>query len=428
MSLGLFSKLIDAVEWRPESRDAVAYHFPENNLTTYTQLVVNESQEAVLFKDGQAIGKFGPGRHTLDTRNLPVLHTIFGIPFDGKNPFTAEVWFVNKLDFKSVDFTTEMFRYHDPDYKVMVPLVGRGRLGFKVVDSVKFLKKIIGTCEIFEVCDLTGYFDAELTTTVTSAVSAKMQADAIGIKTVSGYFDRLSAYAGDSLKEVFSSYGISLVSFYIVAVDIDESRPEGEEIVNAMAEQSAQSIAGYTWQQKKAFGIADEQIKVAGEALKSKTEFGVLGAMMMASGGGSFFGGGLGGTVAGAMTPVTSMAGFEPRLSGQVNSAGVRMVFCSKCAKKYPSNVRFCPYCGDAYNACPNCGWDNDEKALRCVKCGTPLVDGSGGVCEKCGNPIPSGIDFCSQCGKPVGHICSRCKTVVKAGVQFCPTCGKKFL
>ncbi|MBK8365121.1 MAG: SPFH domain-containing protein [Bacteroidetes bacterium] len=92
------SSIIDFVKWdtRPEEQ-LFAWKFPETNLSTYTQLIVSESQEAILFSKGQVVGKFGPGKHTLNTENLPILRNLFGIPFGGKNPFTAEVWFVNKL-------------------------------------------------------------------------------------------------------------------------------------------------------------------------------------------------------------------------------------------------------------------------------------------------------------------------------------------
>src|ERR1700709_2446625 len=91
--------IIDFVNWSPDSNyNFFAYRFPEANLSTYTQLVVQESQEAVLFSKGQIIGKFGPGKHTLNTENLPLLRTLYGLPFGGKNPFMAEVWFVNKIE------------------------------------------------------------------------------------------------------------------------------------------------------------------------------------------------------------------------------------------------------------------------------------------------------------------------------------------
>ena len=54
------------------SPDVFAWKFPNSELGTWTQLIVNESQEAVLHKGGQALDLFGPGRHTLDTANIPM--------------------------------------------------------------------------------------------------------------------------------------------------------------------------------------------------------------------------------------------------------------------------------------------------------------------------------------------------------------------
>ena len=105
--------IIDLVKWSPQGNKTIyAYRFPETNLSTYTQLIVQESQEAVLFSKGQIVGKFGPGKHTLNTENLPILRNLFGIPFGGKNPFTAEVWFVNKIQTFSIDWTVrKMLKY-----------------------------------------------------------------------------------------------------------------------------------------------------------------------------------------------------------------------------------------------------------------------------------------------------------------------------
>src|SRR5574344_1843408 len=118
--------IIDSVSWRPTDKDTFAWHYPQTNLTTYTQLVVMESQEAVLFKEGQMLGKFGPGRHTLDTKNLPLLNTLYGLPFGGKNPFTAEVWFVNKLQPYNIDWSIDRMDIHDADYNTGIPLVADG--------------------------------------------------------------------------------------------------------------------------------------------------------------------------------------------------------------------------------------------------------------------------------------------------------------
>ena len=47
-----------------------------------SQVVVEESQAAVIFRDGKALDTFGPGRHTLVTQNLPFLTKLLGLPFE----------------------------------------------------------------------------------------------------------------------------------------------------------------------------------------------------------------------------------------------------------------------------------------------------------------------------------------------------------
>lgn len=65
---------IDCASWKPQSDEFVfAYRYPETNLSTFTQLIVAESQEAFLFSKGQMMDKFGPGKHTLNSENIPIL-------------------------------------------------------------------------------------------------------------------------------------------------------------------------------------------------------------------------------------------------------------------------------------------------------------------------------------------------------------------
>ena len=61
--------------------DVFAWKYPEDELGTWTQLIVSESQEAVLFKGGKALDVFQSGRHTLETENIPLLNQILKLPF-----------------------------------------------------------------------------------------------------------------------------------------------------------------------------------------------------------------------------------------------------------------------------------------------------------------------------------------------------------
>src|SRR6187401_162856 len=53
------------------------------------QLIVQESQEAVFFRDGKAMDTFGPGRHTLTTLTCRSIREAPRIPWR-KSPFRAK--------------------------------------------------------------------------------------------------------------------------------------------------------------------------------------------------------------------------------------------------------------------------------------------------------------------------------------------------
>jgi len=384
---------IDLVEWNDARNDIFAWKFGQNknnNLSTFTQLIVRESQEALLFSKGQILGKFGPGKHTLNTENLPLLRGLFGIPFGGKNPFTAEVWFVNKTAPLTIDWRTDTMRFRDPEYGEMVPLFAAGRYGLKVEDAERFLVQLVGTLTQFTATDLTDHFIGPLVSKTKSSIIAFMQANQVGITTISARLDDLSKFIQEPLKEFWETYGMLMTGYYITSVDLDTSTDDGKKIAAALSDRSAQNIAGYTWQQKQGFGVANN-------ALSGGSDMGILGAAVMTG----MMGGGGAGIGQAMMQPPQQAGGMYP--GGANPAAGRKEVFCAKCAKKYAATSNFCPFCGNKYNPCPRCGSDNLEGSKRCVSCGTALESaqqgGFGNACPRCGQPAAPGVRFCPGCG-----------------------------
>lgn len=396
---------IDVVEWQPQSNDIFAWKFPHENLSTGTQLIVRESQEAVFFSKGQILGKFGAGKHTLSTENLPLLRNLYGIPFGKKNPFTAEVWFVNKAAPLTIDWTTSPVRIMDADYGQMIPIVSKGRYGLKVQDAEKFLVKLVGTLTEFNSHQLTDHFMGPLVAKTNSTIVSYMTTNRVGIMQISAFLDQLSTFLSEPLNKFWDEYGFDLTGFYVTSVDIDTSTSDGKKIADAMSDRSAQNIAGYTWQQKQSFGTVNNAVQ------NSRGGIGMMGAAMM-------MGGGLGGNagLGNAMMSPTGTGNFAQNqnggsFGGNIGSSPINQkseVFCSRCGRKFPATSKFCPYCGDPYNPCPVCGRDNDVNAKRCAFCGASLVTSNG---------VNNAIS---------GNTCSRCGTTVSLGTKFCPNCGNR--
>lgn len=420
--------IIDCVSWSPQGPEVVyAYKYPHNNLSTYTQLIVNESQYALLFSKGELMGKFGPGKHTLDTENLPILRSLYGIPFGGKNPYMAQVWFVNRIEAFNIPWSIRKLAVHDSDYQTNLPLFIDGHYGVKIVDPEKFIIKMVGTRDIFTQDDLTSQFEGEFTTKAKSAIVSFMIQNQIGYKSVSAHLEDFSNLLRRKLNEFWEPMGIELAKFYVSNVDIDTTTEEGRKVKEAIATQSSMSITGHTWQQEQMFGTANNALSNMGDGMGGGGLLGGLMAINMMSG----MGGAMGGA---AMNPQYQQPTFGGQQgSGAVqqganNVGNVKMVFCSACAKKFPSSMGFCPNCGNKYRPCPNCGSDNPEEARRCVNCGNPL---SGGTpkCPHCHTEIPAGCSFCPGCGQPVmsnSNTCSRCGATLPPTAKFCPHCGNK--
>lgn len=418
--------IIDSISWNPQGNEITyAHKYPENNLSTYTQLVVNESQVALLFSKGELMGKFGPGKHTLSTENVPVLRRLFGLPFGGKNPYMAQVWFVNLIDTYSIPWAITRLAIHDADYQTNLPLMIEGQYGVRVTDPEKFLIKMVGTRDNFTQRDLTMQFEGEFSTKAKSAIVTFMTGNQIGYKSISGHLAGLSDMLKEALSDFWKDQGIELTKFYVSNIDIDTTTPEGRKVKEAIATQSSMSITGHTWQQEQIFDTANNAMSSIGSG-----SGGLLGGLMAIN-----MMGGMGRGMSGAaMSPQYQQptfggsAGSQGASHGGTQGTGLRMVYCSSCSKKFPSNMKYCPHCGNEYRPCPNCGSDNMESARRCVNCGTTL---SGGPqkCPHCHTVLVAGTAFCPGCGQPVitsGDTCTQCGNQLPPSAKFCPVCGKK--
>lgn len=75
--------IIDLVKWDTNNPRLLVWKFPSQELSTWTQLVVNDSQEAWLVHEGHYEGPFEVGRHVLSTENIPVISNLLNLPFGG---------------------------------------------------------------------------------------------------------------------------------------------------------------------------------------------------------------------------------------------------------------------------------------------------------------------------------------------------------
>ena len=243
------------------SPDVFAWKHPNSELGTWTQLIVNESQEAVLFKGGQALDVFQSGRHTLDTKNIPLLNKIINLPFGGRSPFAAEIWYINKAYNLDIKWGTPTpIQIQDPKFGVFVPVRTFGQFGMKIDEAKKFLVKLVGTLSVFDSDSITNYFRGLYVSKVKDSISAYLIKKEIGTLEINAYISELSNHIKETMQPVFDEYGITLVNFYIKNISIPEDDPSVIQLKDALAKRAEMNIVGYNYQQQRSFDTLDSEL------------------------------------------------------------------------------------------------------------------------------------------------------------------------
>ena len=389
--------VIDLVKW-DGNPNILAWKFHSEELSTWTQLIVNETQEAYLVKSGVYQGPFGAGRHTLSTENIPYLSKLINLPFGGKSPFTAEVWFVNLATNLSIKWgTPDPIQLNDPKYQIMVPVRAFGQYGIRISDPKKFLLKWVGTLKVFDAYTLSDYFKGVFATKIKTGIANAIIKQGISVLEVSTQLDALSDMLKQSLGAEMAEYGIGLAQLNINSINVPEDDTAVVTLKKALAKRAEMGLLGYTYQQERSFDVMQT---AAGNEGTPGT--------LMGAGMGMGMGVGIGvpmGNAFAQIAPQVQGGSAPPSPQSQTTATIQSQVMCAKCNAVNQAGARFCATCGGGISIpsnpsnliCTKCNAAIAKDSKFCPECGTKTV----ASCKKCGCEISVGTKFCNNCGEP---------------------------
>ena len=444
--------------------ETLVWKHPIEDFNLGSQLIVHESQEAIFFRDGQALDLFGPGRYTLETQQLPILEKLYKLPTDTEGTFHSEVYFVNRTTQMGIKWGTDSkVRLFDPMTGMHIELGASGEFSIRVTNSRKLLLKLIGTTgELKQDAILggsgKGLFRSLVMTQVKSYLAAAIRENGINVLEIDERLLELSDALRERINSRLAEYGLEMPEFYVSRVVTPDDDPNfrrmkeqfAEQYLGVRQEQIRKNIAAAEAERKAVEAQTAAQMKIIGaqgdaEALKIKKQAEAEAYRMQAAAEaeemhmkgytyqqetarkvgleamqngitGTGVAGGLGdiaglgvtlgamGSVMGmtkeALNPIMETAKQVGQTVGAAESSGWD---CPECDTKNIQS-KFCPECG-AKKPERKQGW-------TCPNCGTQNIQSK--FCPECGCKQPSAAWDCPACGA---------KGITS---KFCPECGHK--
>lgn len=366
----------------------LVYKYPSEKFVLGSQLIVNQGQEALFFKGGEALDLFGAGTHTLQTGNLPLLNKLVNLPFGGDTPFTAEIYYINKTSKLNMNWGTQNpFPVEDPKYGLLLSIRSHGTYGLRINDTRMFITELVGAVPngstvTYEFAS--SYFSGLLVSKVKNVISAYMIKQKISFLEVTGYLDEISKNCEEAVKDEFDRFGAEIVNFYVETIT-----PPKDEYEKLRTYKEELSLGGDFYTQRRSLDIMENLAENNGAGGLATAGAGLGMGLGFASQAGGMLGG------------VSSAMNIHPNGSGgmniQANGSGTA-------------------------NSCPHCGAANPEGQKFCGSCGKPMVVGV--QCPKCRKVNPVGQAFCGDCGTKLVKVCPSCGKENDPSQKFCGDCG----
>ncbi len=385
--------------------DSLVWKNPIEDFNTTSVLIVDETHEALLVVNGNACDLFGPGRHTLETPNIPLVRRIINIPTDGKTSFPCKVFYINKVH--QMDLTWGIpgeITLNDPIYDIFLHVGMCGNMNFQVMDSRKFMLKMVGFRDVFDAEGMVSKFRGIIKQYVKSYISKIMNVGKVSYFDMNENLFEISEVVREQLRPLFEDYGIDVLQFNIESITVPDE--DFEAVKKAKELRASRKIQGYTWQEERQMDIAQT---FAGNEGTLGNIGGAVGGFMM--------GGAFGGTVADiARNALSPAGGVSGNLQGQ--AAGSAKPFD---VSGFMENMN---RGGQQPGAAPRM-----EVPAAQMTAGKASTGNGGKFCANCGHPLGQGARFCEECGTKVeqnSNVCAGCGYVFTGESKFCPECGMK--
>ena len=347
---------------RPDdAKSQVVWKHPDPTIPLGSQLTVEADEVAVFFRDGKVVETMQPGRHTLESSNLPFLSDLID-SFTGGNVLITEVFFVSTREHTGVKFGGRIGHVEDPKSGIPVETMVHGEFSFTVTDPEQLITGLVGMGRA-ESHTIRSWMKEQVLKVIRDHVAELLVKNKWPLLDVTSgaYTEEMEVEVLERVKAHVTGYGLEIARLGNFIISIDEE--DADNLKRLYTDAAYLKTVG---------GVERYQQFAAGKAMMGAGEG-------MAQGGGEGGGGAsglLGGAGLGVGFGLAQMLVKDNR-GGEVLAPAAAGVLCNDCGASVAPG-KFCSACGESM----------EQQAAA-----------TGSFCTGCGSPMGPDAQFCGQCG-----------------------------
>jgi excisionase family DNA binding protein len=223
------ARIFDLIQYPDPMRNEIVHRFPESGTGDFrigSNIIVQDGQAAVFFRDGRALDTFGSGRHIITTANIPMVVDFIGKAFNDKTPFPALVYFVRTQEFPDMKWgTPQPIIVKNPGMGLGVALLQAfGTYAFFVSNPQQFVVQLVQTS--YTLNDIQSRFRAMIISKLADVFGELGTKGGKSVLDLIGLTEEVGAAVLAKAQEDFKALGVTLKSFYIESIKPSEKSAE----------------------------------------------------------------------------------------------------------------------------------------------------------------------------------------------------------
>ena len=247
------------------SSDYLIWKYPNREIEVGSQVIVNESEEALLFENGQLIEILDAGRHFIESGNIPGMDGIIRRSIGNNSPIKIDIWFVSKVVSTDYKWGVQL-QVKDNTHQLIVPVGSYGSILLRIEDPASLVLQVVGKKKQMSKDELKDFLMPSIERSLKEYIAEKIKEGTLDVFNIETILGEASNDTKDSLEVLFERFGLKVIEFFIQGIEVIGDNPEYKKIKESLADAASLRIRAKAASDTKGFYQEEKALNALNKA------------------------------------------------------------------------------------------------------------------------------------------------------------------